>query len=50
MYSIKKEKQTIQLTLCQLGLGGWRKEKGMRLSQGHSQIIAKQVVSNQKFI
>ena len=31
MYNIKTEKQTIQLILCQLDLGGWWKEKGTRL-------------------
>ena len=29
----KTEKQTIQLTLCQLDVGGWQKEKGMRLTE-----------------
>ena len=27
-----KEKQTIQLILCQLDVGDWRKEKGSRLT------------------
>ena len=31
MYNMKKEKQTIQLILCQLDVGGWWKEKGLRL-------------------
>ena len=29
----KKNKQLIQLILCQLDVGGWRKEKGTRLTQ-----------------
>ena len=32
MYNIKTEKQAIQLILCQLYVGGWQKEKGMRLT------------------
>ena len=32
MYNIKTEKQLIQLILCQLDVGGWRKEKGTRLT------------------
>ena len=32
MYNIKTEKQAIQLILCQLDVGGWWKEKGMRLT------------------
>ena len=31
-YNIKTEKQTSQLILCQLDVGGWRKEKDMRLT------------------
>ena len=34
-YSIKKKqknKQLIQLILCQLDVGGWRKEKGKKLT------------------
>ena len=36
-YNIKnrKNKQSIQLILCQLDVGGWRKEKNTRLTQGH---------------
>ena len=30
----KQEKHTIQLNLCQLDVGGWREEKGTRLSDG----------------
>ena len=29
----KKGKQFIQLILCQLDVGGWRKEKGTRLTE-----------------
>ena len=32
----KKQQQLNQLILCQLDVGGWRKEKGTRLSQSFS--------------
>ena len=32
----QKNKQLIQLLLCQLDVGGWWKEKGTRLTQSHA--------------
>ena len=42
--NIKTNKQLIQLILCQLDVGGWQKEKGMRLTDVSHMILVKTIL------